>query len=551
MTHDIQTIIDFPEALQVLAFSQKLAHLIAARAGAGSALVNHTIGEFRELEHFTALGVHPGHVAGVAGDVVVHGALQIRVLAQMKAAGVNRKDWERVKHLGLPVVLLCGGLLLGGCATVRPWQNQPMKLMDDGSQAVQVVPEIPDSKILMVVSLSGGGARAAAFGYGVLDALRQTRMPSQGGHTSLLDEVNVISGVSGGSILAAYFAAFGPDSLPEFEQQFLRKNFQDNLISYALKPGNLYDLTSPWFGRSDLLARRLDDLFKGKTFGDLVKRPGQPSLLISATDISLGASFEFTWRQFSLICSDLDSVPLSFAVAASSAVPIALSPLTLKNYNATCPQPVNVADSDAGAYRVRLLRDSQRSYLDANERPYIHLVDGGLADNLGLRSLLDRSQAEGGLRRAVRRMAGTPIQKLVIIAVNAERDPAERIDTTDEVPSTLQVVDALLFGTGARATQETLELLRDTVKTWRRELRNSSGGASDPFAPDAQIHVINVNLRDAPELAERQFLLKIPTAFSIPAGDVSRLIEAGGRVLRNSPEFQALVKSLGAVSAAP
>ena len=454
------------------------------------------------------------------------------------------------RHLSR-VALLALALLLGACSTVRPWQNQPMKPLDNRPESLQAVPASQNSQMLMVVSLSGGGARAAAFGYGVLDALRQTQVPRPGGPISLLDELDVISGVSGGSITAAYYAAFGREAFPAFEEQFLRKNFQDNLISYALKPGNLYDLTSPWFGRSHLLERRLFELFKGKTFGDLAEHEGQPSLLISATDLSLGASFEFTWRQFSLICSDLDSVPLSFAVAASSAVPIALSPLSLKNYNDTCAQPVNLAESDAGAYRVRLLRESQRSYLDATDRPYIHLVDGGLADNLGLRSLLDRSQAEGGLRRAVRRMSATPIQKLVIFAVNAERDPTERIDTQSEVPSTLQVVDALLFGTGARATQETLELLRDTAQNWRRELRGGSGGASDPFAPDAQIHVINVNLRDAPELAERQFLLKIPTAFSIPAADVSRLIDAGGRVLRHSPEFQALLKSLGATPVPP
>lgn len=455
-----------------------------------------------------------------------------------------------VRH-GPRVLLLGLALLLSACSSVRPWQNLPAKLLDNRAEAQQPLPASPDNQMLMVVSLSGGGARASAFGYGVLNALRQTQVPGPNGPMSLLHELDVISGVSGGSITAAYYAAFGADAFPAFEEQFLRKNFQDNLISYALKPGNLYDLTSPWLGRTHLLERRLFELFQGKTFGDIAQQPGHPSLLISATDLSLGASFEFTWRQFSLICSDLDSVPLSFAVAASSAVPLALSPLTLKNYNHHCAQPVNMDVSDAGAYRVRLLRDSQRSYLDASDRPYIHLVDGGLADNLGLRSLLDRSQAEGGLRRAVRRMSATPIQKLVIIAVNAERDPNERIDTQDEVPSTLQVVDALLFGTGARATQETLELLRDTAQTWRRELRGSSGGASDPFAPDAQIHVINVNLRDAPELAERQFLLKIPTAFSIPAADVSRLIDAGARVLRHSPEFQALLRSLGAAPAAP
>lgn len=410
--------------------------------------------------------------------------------------------------------------------------------------AVQDAPEVGDPSMLMLVSMSGGGARAAAFGYGVLDALRQTQVFWRGKDTSLLDEIDVISGVSGGSIMAAYFAAFGRDTFPAFEQQFLRKNFQDNLISNMLKPGNLYELSSPWFGRSNLLEHRLDELFKGKTFADLRAHPGLPNLLVSATDLSLGSSFEFSWRQFSLICSDLDSVPLSFAVAASSAVPIALSPMTLKNFNGECPQPVHFKATGIDDYRVRLLRDSQRSYLDATARPYIHLVDGGLADNLGLRSLLDRSQSDGGIRDSLRHVSSTKIQKLVIIAVNAERDPSERIDASDQVPSTMQVVDALLFGTGARATQETLGLLKDTAQTWRQELRSSSNDESDPFAPQAQIHVINVNLRDAPDDLGRRYLLQIPTAFSVAPADVSSLIDAGRNILRESPEFKALVKSM-------
>jgi NTE family protein len=452
--------------------------------------------------------------------------------------------WGRLLCYGRTVLVLVGVLLLGACSTVRPWQNQPMHPTADRAAAIQDAPQTNDRSMLMLVSMSGGGARAAAFGYGVLDALRQTQVHWQGRDTSLLDEIDVISGVSGGSIMAAYFAAFGKDTFPAFEQQFLRKNFQDNLISNTLKPGNLYDLTSPWFGRSNLLERRLDELFKGMTFGDLRERGNQPSLLVSATDLSLGTSFEFTWRQFSLICSDLDSVPLSFAVAASSAVPIALSPMTLKNYNAECPQSVVLKTPAANDYRVRLLRDSQRSYLDATTRPYIHLVDGGLADNLGLRSLLDRSQADGGLRGSVRNVSSTKIQKLVVIAINAERDPSERIDASDQVPSTGQVLDALLFGTGARATQETLGLLNDTAQAWRRELRRAAPDGDDPFAPDAQIHVINVNLRDAPDDMGRRLLLQIPTAFSVAPAEVSSLIDAGRSILRESPEFKALLKSM-------
>ena len=442
--------------------------------------------------------------------------------------------------------------LLAACSTLRPWQNQPLMLQKIRVAAAQDTPEVKDRSMLMYVSMSGGGARAAAFAYGVLDALHNTQVRWQGRDIRLLDELDVISGVSGGSILAAYYAAFGKQTFPDFEQQFLHQNFQDNLIGNMLRPGNLYDLSSPWFGRSNLLERRLQELFKGKTFGDLADLPGQPRLLVSATDLTLGSSFEFTWRQFSLICSDLSSVPLSFAVAASSAVPLALSPMTLKNYSDVCGQPgVNLKRVGPGDYRVRLLQDSQRSYLDARSRPYIHLVDGGLADNLGLRSLLDRSRADGSLRDSVRRVSSTRIQKLVIIAVNAERDPSERIDASDQVPSTLQVIDTLLFGTGARATQETLGLLSDTTQAWRRELRLADAQADDPFASDAQIHVVNVNLRDAPELMERRLLLQMPTAFSLPRADVSRLIEAGRAVLLASPQFKALLESMGDVPLAP
>lgn len=454
--------------------------------------------------------------------------------------------WESARNSTLlrGALALVLALLLSACSSLRPWQNQPMQPFKDRAVAAQDAPVVEDRSMLMFVSLSGGGARAAAFGYGVLDALQQTRVQWRGEATSLLDQLDVISGVSGGSIIAAYYAAFGAQTFPAFEQQFLRQNFQDNLISNMLRPGNLYDLSSPWFGRSNLLERRLAELYRGKTFGDLVDRPGLPRLLVSATDLSLGTSFEFTWRQFSLICSDLGSVPLSFAVAASSAVPIALSPMALKNHNSTCLQPIDLASSGSADYRVRLLRDSQRSYLDAEGRPFIHLVDGGLADNLGLRSLLDRSQADGGIRGSVRKVSSAKIQKLVIIAVNAERDPTERIDASDRVPSTVQVMDTLLFGTGARATQETLGLLRDTAQAWRRELRDIAASDDDPFAPEAQIHVINVNLRDAPELMGRRLLLQIPTAFSIPQEDVTRLIEAGRHILRESPEFKALVESL-------
>ena len=172
-------------------------------------------------------------------------------------------------------------------------------------------------------------------------------------------------------------------------------------------------------------------------------------------------------------------------------------------------------------------------------------MDGGLADNLGVQRLLDHALG-GGLRSTFSEVEVPPgsIRKLVLITVNSERDPSFNIDQSDQVPSMLQVVDSLLFGTGARATRETQGFLRDTIDQWRRALAADAGGPEGAFAADAKIYVVQVNLRDAPGDAARRRLLQVPTAFSISADEVGELIEAGGNVLRASPDFKAFMESL-------
>lgn len=443
----------------------------------------------------------------------------------------------------LRVLGVLAALWLAGCSTVRPWVNEPLAgplaAVDNFSEGER------DPSIMMAVMLSGGGARAAAFSYGVLAELQRSRFAWAGRETSLLEKVDLVGGVSGGSIMAAYLAVFGSDGLNQFEQDYLRQDFQDSLISHALRPRNLVSLTSPWFGRSQLLAERLDTLYQGATFGSLPHRPGHPDLLITATDMSLGTGFEFTRDQFDLICSDLKSVPVSFAVAASSAVPLLLSPVTVRNYAGNCPAPA-ANDGGKGDYRARLYSEQAQSYLNAQRRPYIHLVDGGLSDNLGVRRLLDNALAGGGLGQTLQK-SGVPagsVHKLVLISVNSERDPSSNIDMSDRIPGVAEVLDTLLFGTGARATKETQEFLADITRQWKAELAQRQDGSVDVFSPDAQVHVIQVNLRDAPDPLRRRELLQVPTAFSIAPKDVNQLIEAGGAILRESPEFKALLRSL-------
>ena len=101
--------------------------------------------------------------------------------------------------------------LLVGCASTRPWINSPLPggvvpPDPDSVQALQATaPE--DLSMLMAVTFSGGGARAAAFGYGVLQAMHQTPVRWNGRDIKLLDQVRYVSGVSGGSIIATYYPA--------------------------------------------------------------------------------------------------------------------------------------------------------------------------------------------------------------------------------------------------------------------------------------------------------------------------------------------------------
>lgn len=450
-------------------------------------------------------------------------------------------------------LLLCSAaLLLGACSTVRPWINQPIAAASPAaSSAPMMVPVVganePVPPIVAAVTLSGGGARAAAFGLGVLEELKATSFELDGRPTTLLDEVGLVSGVSGGSILAGYYAAFGDEVFTRFERDFLLVNFQSSLIrEILLAPGTVYRLSSPWYGRSNALARQLDSVFRGKTFGDLRAQHSRRRLLITATDLTTGAPFEFTPEQFALICSDLDSVPLSFAVAASSSVPLLLSPMAVRNYAGSCrpPAPSNDAQGSDPNLSAQLLQLIAGSYRNAEERPYIHLVDGGVVDNLGVRSLLDRALAAGSLSATFGALPPGSVHKIVLISVNSERDTTDRIDRSDRVPSNAQVLDSLVFGAGSRLTTETTAMLNDVTQRLSAELQSARKRPGSPFAADAEIHVVNVSLRDVHDASLRHAALRVPTALTIPPGQVRELRAAGRMALRDSAEFQRLRRSL-------
>lgn len=455
-------------------------------------------------------------------------------------------------------ITLAGALALAGCSSHRPWVNPPLPAASVASAVAAAAPDVRHTPataaqpVMVAVTLSGGGARAAAFGLGVLRELKATSFTLSGQPETLLDHVVLVSGVSGGSILAAHYAAFGDATLTRFEPDFLLVPFESRLVREALWPQRLYKLTSPWYGRSQILAQRLDELFEGRTFDDVRQRPGAPDLMITATDLTTGAPFDFTPEQFQLICSDLGATPLSFAVAASSAVPLLLSPVTVHNHAEACPHPAGpVAGPGGQGYRARMLQRSADAYRNAKDKPFIHLVDGGVTDNLGVRLMLDRLVALGSMSANFADVKPGTIRRLVLVTVNSERGLSERVDSSDRVPTTTQVLETLIFGAGSRETEVTLALLNDDLLRWREELQRTRGQPGSPFAADAELHVVNVSLHDVPDDKIRHSLLRVPTAFTIEGRDVIELQRAGAAALQASPAFQRLRQSLSTLVTAP
>jgi NTE family protein len=467
--------------------------------------------------------------------------------------------------------LLMSLLLVGGCAT-RP-VNPPITQTEPrtGYRFETRQAESKNSKDnLVILAFSGGGTRAAAFSYGVLEFLKRTEVTAPDGtKVRLLDSIDVITGVSGGSFTALAYGLYGDKLFDDYEQRFLKRNVQGELISRALSPRYWGDLSSEGWGRSELASQLYDEiLFKGATFGDLNRGKG-PMILASATDISTGSRFVFNQGTFDIICSDLNAVPLSRAAAASSAVPVVLSSITIKNYGGHCnwsppPWVKLFLDTDnpprPAARAIRSLRSLQ-AYGDSARRPYLHLVDGGVSDNVGMRGVLDALEIVEALHEVGMPSPLDSAKRIIVFVVNSLSSPPTNWDESYTPPGT---IDILLKSAGTPIdafSYETVESLKDTAANWRtmRLLRNSGAFSAnkDPAVtaalrvPAAEIYAIDVSFSALKDKKELEYLNLQPTTFVLEPEAVDRLRAAAGTIIADSPEFKRVLKDLGATMVAP
>jgi NTE family protein len=253
-------------------------------------------------------------------------------------------------------------LAVYGCSTTPTPVNEAMNSVDMSTGYRR----LDDAKLdfsgdfAVMLAFSGGGTRAAALSYGVLEELRDTVIDDGATTQRLLDEVDSISSVSGGSFTAAYYGAYRDKIFEDFEEDFLHLGVQKTLIRRVLNPANWIRGMFSGFDRTEMAVDYYDrQIFKGATFGDMA-RQGPPYIEINATDLSNGLRFTFNQERFDLICSDLTEFPLARAVTASSAVPVMFPTVTLKNYADHC----DIENSDAW----KLLIEAEQSAESASQK---------------------------------------------------------------------------------------------------------------------------------------------------------------------------------------
>jgi NTE family protein len=444
--------------------------------------------------------------------------------------------------------LVVSVLLVAGCAhypiNARLEAVNPCTGYRFENVLTQTNPDDP----MVVLAFSGGGTRAAALSYGVLEELAKTEVGQPGHEHRLLDDVQMVSAVSGGSITAAYYTLWGDRIFSDYESRFLDKPVQTGLLLRLLSPWNLARVASPKFGTSDLAAKYYDHLlFQGASFADLTPRPGRPFLIINTTDLGIGARFEFTQDQFDLIHSDLSQFSLARAVAASAALPPFLGPVILKNYSAEHPAPEpefiqSVLSNPAASSRLKDLALQERSYVDGDRRKFIHLVDGGIADNLGLRGPVERAIKLEESNATPHAPFKIP-RRLAIIIVDASRERDYGWDARDRTLGLGTVLGSVAQVTGDRYSFETIELFREVSARLDREREAACVQTKDSSAGKIQTWIVELHFSQLADESDRHFFNTVPTSLQLPAKTVDRLRQLARVELRNNQQFRSLVEA--------
>jgi NTE family protein len=439
--------------------------------------------------------------------------------------------------------VLMAVLALAGCAT-RNW-NAPVEMSGthDNDPVRHCSPRGKADELFVILAFSGGGMRSAAMSYGLLETLRDTTISIGGTEHKLIDEIDVVTSVSGGSYTAAYYGLFGERIFEDYETRFLKRDVQAEMLARLANPISLGALTSENFNRSDLAADWLDsEVFEGKTFSSM-RGLDLPCTIINASDLNTGLTFSFVQQQFDFLCSDLGRYPVANAVLASSAVPVFFAPIPLRNYARDCTgrhkpwveEALKRRNRESGAYHVA--RQLER-YLDPDRMPVVRLVDGGVTDNLGIRGSIMSPVLHGGdvpsMQGAFTKSSLDQVTQVLVIISNAQSYKPYEWSTEGREPGIVSTTIASFDAALNLLNTNTVAEARRSFQDWERMVNNRRA----PREAKVRVHFVSLTLEDIEDAEEREWFNAIPTSLSLEEEEIDALKALPRQLLAKSSDFE-------------
>jgi len=509
-------------------------------------------------------------MSGAAKDRDEHADFHRRLLDQdieqaLSPAGVKEVmrlkttlRWRAGKRGLIFAGSLAASLMLAGCAGLG-MRNAPLNSALADSATPSAVPSgasvLQDSAETAIgLSFSGGGTRASAFAFGVLQELAKTEEPEPGGaRRALVDHVSLVSGVSGGSVTAATFALYGRDMLGDFRKRFLTQDVEDSLNT-SVNVTNLVLLAKGGVNDHSGLPTWLDsNLFHGATYADVLK-PGHPQLWINASDIYNRTTFIYNTVNFGALCSDLRRYPLSEAVAASAAVPFIFAPIVIENYADRCqfeaPDWVDSADRPGAPAILRASAAAIQRYREKTDIKFVKLLDGGMTDNLGLSGFVLALAASTKPYEPLTPRQAVNLKRFLFVVVDAGRPPGGDLAKSAEAPEIMDLIQAVSDTAVDSNVRAAYDAFVTEMEKWRERLIDYRCGLTPPEVAQLRgstdgwdcralsLQVAKVSFEGMREPSVKARLEKIPTRFKLPKDDVDLLITSGGSLLRQNTSYK-------------
>ena len=251
-----------------------------------------------------------------------------------------------------------------------------------------------------------------------------------------------------------------------------------------------------------------------------------------------------TWKTPCTVTSALQSClrcPCSCFLPVHLTGRLLFHPVVLKNHTGCTTRTVTVVEgatpATTNSTQLSQVVDGLNSYALKDRRQYIHLVDGGITDNLGLLAIYEMVEIAGGAKSFLDSIGGVPAPRIIMISVNASTTPQYDIELTNENPSVEDTINLVTDAQIHRTNMATMELMHESIRRWSSELSTPEQAVDSYF--------VEIDFNRLPEAERRLYFNQIPTNYSLTDEQVNDLIAAGRELLVNNTEFQLFIKDLG------